>query len=132
MRWYCVLCFAASRLKKSSTLRLLSASVTFTPSSRKARSSGGGRKSGTTLSSPRSSSVYLIFALLDAALSPIAGSKYTNDAGAISEADRHDRPADLAKAEEPCSRFAVLQVFRYCAAGIRERQPGLSKADTVL
>ena len=76
--------------------------------------------------------MYLIFALLDAALSPIAGSKYANDARSVSEAHRHDRSANLAKAEEPCSRFAVLQVFRYCAAGIRERQPGLSKADTVL
>ena len=132
MRWYCVLCFAASRLKKS-TLRLLSASVTFTPSSRKTSSSGGGRKSGTTLIFPRGSSVYLIFALIDAfALSPIAGSKYANDARSICEADRHDRSADLAKAEEPCLGFAVPQVFGYHAAGIRERQLGLSEADTVL
>ena len=33
MRWYCVLCFCASLLKNS-TLRLLSAIVTLTPSSR--------------------------------------------------------------------------------------------------
>ena len=132
MRWYCVLCFAASLLKKS-TLRLLSASVTFTPSSRKTRSLGGGRKSGTTLSLPSGSSVYLIFELIDAfALSPIAGSKYANDAGSICEADRHDRSADSAKAEEPCLGFAVLPVFGYHAAGIRERQLRLSEADTVL
>src|SRR5882762_951737 len=46
MRWYCVLCLRASVLKKS-TLRLLNAMVTLTPSSLKTRSSGRGRKSGT-------------------------------------------------------------------------------------
>src|SRR5882672_8604007 len=71
MRWYWVLCFVASRLKNS-TLRLLSARVTFTPSSRKTRSSGAGRKSGTTLGLPKGSSVYLVFALIDPfTLSPL-------------------------------------------------------------
>jgi len=94
MRWYCALWFAASRLRKS-TLCLLSASVTFTPSSRKTRSSAGGRKCGTTLSLARGSSAHLIFVLIDAfALSPIAGSKYANDAGSIGDADRHDRSAN--------------------------------------
>src|SRR6185503_4201576 len=64
MRWYCVLCFCASLLKNS-TLRLLSAIVTLTPSSRKTKSSGLGRKSGTTFGSPRGSSVYLILSLID-------------------------------------------------------------------
>src|SRR5438876_9424872 len=64
MRWYCVLCFRASFLKNS-TLRLLKEIVTFTPSSRKTRSSGRGRKSGTTSRSPRGSSVYRIFSLID-------------------------------------------------------------------
>ena len=41
MRWYCVLCLRASFLKNS-TLRLLNEMVTFTPSSRKTRSSGAG------------------------------------------------------------------------------------------
>ena len=63
MRWYCVLCLRASVLKKS-TLRLLNAMVTLTPSSLKTRSSGRGRKSGTTLGFPRGSSVYLIFPLM--------------------------------------------------------------------
>src|SRR5258708_7489575 len=48
IRWYCVLCLRASVLKKS-TLRLLNAIVTFTPSSRKTKSSGRGTKSGTSI-----------------------------------------------------------------------------------
>src|SRR6266436_6109604 len=64
MRWYCVLCLRASFLKNS-TLRLLREIVTFTPSSRNTRSSGFGRKSGTTLTSPRGWSEYLIFSLID-------------------------------------------------------------------
>jgi hypothetical protein len=77
--------------------------------------------------------VYLIFALIDAfALSPIAGSKYANDARSVSEAHCYDRSADSAKAEEPCLGFAVFQVFAYHAPGIREGQLGLSEADTVL
>src|SRR2546426_10912739 len=64
MRWYWVRCFRASPLKNS-TLRLLNAIVTFTPSSRETRSSGLGRKSGTTFRRPRGSFVYLIFLLID-------------------------------------------------------------------
>src|SRR5205085_1677458 len=83
MRWYCVLCFAASRLKKS-TLRLLRARVTFMPSSRNTRSSGAGRKSGTTLGLPKGSSVYLVFALIDPlSFAPIARAKDPNDIGAV-------------------------------------------------
>src|SRR5579859_3441813 len=75
MRWYCVLCFCASLLKNS-TLRLVNAIVTLTPSSRKTRSSGRGRKSGTTFGSPSGSSVYLIFPLIDSpSFPPIAGSE---------------------------------------------------------
>src|SRR5882724_1799737 len=63
--------FRASLLKNS-TLRLLNVRVTLIPSSRKTRSSGGGRKSGTTFRRPRGSSVYFIFALIDSlALSPV-------------------------------------------------------------
>jgi hypothetical protein len=96
MRLYWVLCFAASRLKNS-TLRLLRASVTFTPSSRNTRSSGCGRKFGTTLSLPSGSSVYLIFALINAfALSPVTGSEYSGHSGSTSEADGKDAASDIA------------------------------------
>jgi len=64
MRWYCVLFFRAAALKNA-TLRLLKAIVTLMPSSRNTRSSGRGRKSGTTLIFPRGSFVYLIFAFID-------------------------------------------------------------------
>ena len=101
MRWYCVPCFAASRLKNS-MLRFESAIVTFTPSSRKASSSGDGRKSATTFSSPSGSSVYLILSVINLlALSPIAGAKDSNDTLTIGEADGEDAFPDLAKAVVP-------------------------------
>src|SRR6187549_2729026 len=98
MRWYCVLCFCASLLKKS-TLRLLSAIVTLTPSSRKTRSSGRGRKSGTTARSPRGSSVYRIFSLIDPfSFAPVSSPVDADDLGAVRKADRQDSATDLAKA----------------------------------
>jgi len=100
MRWYCVLCLVASRLKNS-TLRLLKARVIFTPSSRKARSSGAGRKSVTTVGLPIGSVVYLIFALIDLfPFPPISGAKYPNDTGAIGKADGENATAKGAKAEK--------------------------------
>ncbi len=99
MRWYWVLCFAASCLKKS-TLRLLSAKVIFTPSSRNTRSSGAGRKSETTLGLPKGSSVYLIFALIELlSPPPIAGTKDANNALSIGESDGEYATAHRAKAE---------------------------------
>src|SRR3989304_7810062 len=89
MRWYWVPCLSASRLKNS-TLRLERAIVIFTPSSRSIRSSGLGRKSGTTFSFPKGSFVYLIFALINSfALSPVASSKYPDHVITVCEADRH-------------------------------------------
>ncbi len=88
MRWYWVWCFRAVLLKNS-TLRLLNAIVTFTPSSRKTRSSGRGRKSGTTFRFPSGSSAYLIFALIDVfPLAPITGAKDADHVLAIRELDR--------------------------------------------
>src|ERR1700682_6760619 len=87
MRWYWVLCFAASCLKKS-TLRLLSARVIFTPSSRNTRSSGAGKKSGAPLGLPKGSSVYFIFALIELlSPPPIAGAKDANNVLSIGESD---------------------------------------------
>jgi hypothetical protein len=86
----------ASVLKKS-TLRLLNAMVTLTPSSLKTRSSGRGRKSGTTLGFPSGSSVYLIFSLIyPLAFPPVAGAKNPNHIVAIGKPDRQDPAFDLA------------------------------------
>ena len=65
--------------------------VTFTPSSRNTRSSGRGKKSGTTLRSPMGSSVYLIFSLIDSfSFTPIAGSVDADYVLSVSEANRED------------------------------------------
>src|SRR5690242_7656028 len=107
MRWYCVLCFCASFLKNS-TLRLLSAMVTFTPSSRKTKSSGRGRKSGTTSKSPRGSSVYRILSLIDSlSFAPVASPVDANDLGAVGKADCQDAATDLAEAVVPLLARAV-------------------------
>src|SRR6185295_1088713 len=107
MRWYCVLCFCASLLKNS-TLRLLSAIVTLTPSSRKTKSSGLGRKSGTTFGSPRGSSVYLILSLIDSlSFAPVSSPVDSDDLGAIRKADRQNAATDLAKAVVPLLSRAV-------------------------
>src|SRR3954463_4800917 len=112
MRWYCVLCFCASLLKNS-TLRLLSAIVTLTPSSRKTRSSGRGRKSGTTSRSPRGSSVYRIFSLIDSlSLAPVTSSVDADDLSAVGKADCQDATTDFTEAVVPLLRRAVGQVFR--------------------
>src|SRR5207237_638294 len=101
MRWYWVRCFRASPLKNS-TLLLLNAMVTFTPSSRKTRSSGRGRKSGTTLRSPRGSFVYLIFSLIDSlSFPPVAGPENPNDRVAVCEPDRQDPVVDPTEAVIP-------------------------------
>src|SRR6185295_14827509 len=101
MRWYCVLCFCASLLKNS-TLRLLSAIVTLTPSSRKTRSSGLGRKSGTTFGSPMGSSVYLILSLIDSlSFPPVAGPEDSDYIVAVSEPHRKNAPANQAEAVVP-------------------------------
>src|SRR5258705_8166324 len=120
MRWYCVLCFAASRLKNS-TLRLLRARVTLMPSSRNTRSSGAGRKSGTTLGLPKGSSVYLIFALIDSlTFAPIARSKNPNDIGAVRKSCGEDAATHFAKAEVALFVRAVTSIQRYNAAWIGE------------
>lgn len=111
MRWYCVLCLAASDLKKS-TLFLLRAIVTFTPCSRNARSEGGGRKSRMTLAS-MGSSVYLIFVLINSlAFPPVTGAEDTNHASAIGKADGQNAAFDLAETEMALLALTVSEVFR--------------------
>ncbi len=132
MRWYCVLCLRASVLKKS-TLRLLNAMVTLTPSSLKTRSSGRGRKSETTLGFPRGSSVYLIFSLIyPLAFPPVAGAKNPNDIVAIGEPDRQDPAFDLAETVEPLFTGTVRRILGNDADGIGERQLRLGERHAVL
>src|SRR6266700_1564459 len=122
MRWYCVLCLRASVLKKS-TLRLLNAMVTLTPSSLKTRSPGRGRKSGTTLGFPRCSSVYLIFSLIyPLAFPPVPGTKNSNDLVAIGKPDRQDPAFDLAETVEPLFTGTVRPVLGNDADGSGESQ----------
>lgn len=132
MRWYCVLRFRASFLKNS-TLRLLKAMVTLIPSSRKTRSSGRGRKSGTTLRSPRGSSVYLIFSLIDSfPLSPVAGPENPDHVLAVRETDRQDPALHPPEAVMALLLRAVGQVLRDHTRRIREGQLRLRERDSVL
>src|SRR5882762_6172629 len=133
MRWYCVLCLRASVLKKS-TLRLLNAMVTLTPSSLKTRSSGRGRKSGTTLGFPRGSSVYLIFPLIyPLAFPPVAGAKNPNDIVAIGKPDCENDPAfDLAETVEPLFTGTVRRILGNDADGIGEGPLRLGERHAVL
>ena len=111
MRWYCVLCFCASLLKNS-TLRLLSAIVTLTPSSRKTRSSGFGRKSGTTLGSPSGSSVYLILSFIDSlSFPPIAGSEDSDYIVTVSKPNSENPTVYPAETEVPQFLGTMGMVF---------------------
>src|SRR5947208_16443702 len=131
MRWYCVLCLRASVLKKS-TLRLLNAMVTLTPSSLKTRSSGRGRKSGTTLGFPRGSSVYLIFPLIyPLAFPPVAGAENPNDIVAIGKPDRQDPAFDLAETVEPLFTGTVRPILGNDTEGIGESQLRLGERHAV-
>ena len=107
MRWYCVLCFCASFLKNS-TLRLLNAIVTLTPSSRKTRSSGRGKKSGTTSRSPRGSFEYRIFSLIDSlSFAPVSSSIDSDDVVAVGKSDGENAIFDLSETVVPLLGRAV-------------------------
>jgi hypothetical protein len=124
MRWYCVCCLAASRLKNS-TLRLLRASVTLMLSSRTTSCSGAGRKSGTTLGSPIGSSVYLIFPVIDLlAFAPVTGADDPYYLVAEREPDAQYAFADLAEAEIARLIAAVCRVDRNDATSISEGKLG--------
>jgi len=132
MRWYCVLCFCASRLKNS-TLLLLRARVIFTPSSRMARSSGRGRKSAITRGLPIGSSVYLIFVVIDLLSSPpVAGTKNGYDAGAIGEANSQNAGIDTSKAEIASFARAVLDILGDYTARVGKCQLRGGEIDAVL
>src|SRR3990172_7842294 len=131
MRWYWVPCLSASRLKNS-TLRLERAMVIFTPSSRSIRSSGLGRKSGTTFSFPKGSFVYLIFALINSfALSPVASSKYPDHVITVCEADRHDTFTYHPKAVVSLFHRAVRLVFGDDALRVGEGDLSLREANAM-
>src|SRR6266480_883554 len=132
MRWYCVLCLRASFLKNW-TLRLLREMVTFTPSSRNTRSSGRGRKSGTTFRSPRGSSVYLILSPVDSlSCAQITGSVDGNHVLTVSEPHCEDASTHLAKTVVPRFAGAVRQVFRDDALRVNERELRQREGDAVL
>jgi len=100
-------------------LRFESAIVTFTPSSRKASSSGAGRKSGTTFSSPSGSSVYLIFPVIDPlASSPVTGTKDSNYTLTVREPNGENTVSNLAKAVIPLLAGTVREILGYHAPGI--------------
>ena len=109
--WYDVLCFFASFLKKS-MLSFFNAIVTLTFSSFKISLSGGGRKSLITLSSPKGSSVYLIFVFIYfPPFSPISGSKYPDNIASICKSHGHYSFADTSNAIESIFLSAVINVF---------------------
>src|SRR3989304_7191141 len=131
MRWYWVPCLSASRLKNS-TLRLDRASVTFTPSSFRAKSSGLGRKSGTTFSFPKGSFVYLIFALIGSfSFAPISGANDADDALTIREAYRHEPLSNLANAVMSLLGRTVCQILGNHASGINKRELRLGEGNAV-
>src|SRR5258708_38179992 len=107
--------------------------VTLTPSSLKTRSSGRGRKSGTTLGFPRGSSVYLIFPLIyPLAFPPVAGAKNPNDIVPVGEPDGQDPAFDLAEAVEPLFTGTVRPILGNDADGIGEGQLRLGERHAVL
>src|SRR5712691_8381641 len=107
--------------------------VTLTPSSLKTRSSGRGRKSGTTLGFPRGSSVYLIFPLIyPLAFPPVPGAKDPNDIVAIGKPDRQDPAFDLAETVEPLFTGAVRRILGDDADGIGEGPLRLGERHSVL
>src|SRR6266540_565757 len=132
MRWYCVLCLRASFLKKS-TLRLLKEMVTFTPSSRNTRSSGWGRKSGTTFRFPRGSSVYLILSLIDPlSFAPVTGPVDSDHVLTVSKAYCEDAGTHLAETVIPWFAGTVGQVFCDDALRVNEGKLRQREGDAVL
>src|SRR5712691_1163415 len=107
--------------------------VTLTPSSLKTRSSGRGRKSGTTLGFPRGSSVYLIFSLIySLAFPPVAGAKNPNDIVAVGKPDRQDPAFDLAETGEPLFTGTVRPILGNDTDGIGEGPLRLGERHAVL
>lgn len=97
---------------KKSTLFLLKAKVTFTPSSLKASSPGDGKKSGTILILPIGSSVYFIFALINGlTLAPIAGAENADDIVSVCKSDSKDATVNYAKTVEALFAMTVLNIF---------------------
>src|SRR6185436_122145 len=102
-------------------------------SSRKTRSSGSGRKSGTTLTLPRGSSVYLVFALMDfLSFSPISRAEDSDDVVAVGKPDRKDAVIHQAEAVMPDFFRAVRRVFGDYAIRIGKRQLRHGKRNPVL
>src|SRR5471030_1601040 len=127
IRWYCVPCFSASRLKNV-TLCRLSAIVTLTPSSRNASSSGRGRKSSMILGRPIGSSVYLILALIELlSFSPVTRAKDPDDAATVGEPHGHHAAPNTPEAVQTSLRGTMRGVLRQETTWVRECGLGLGK-----
>ena len=111
-------------------LFLLRAIVTFTPASRKANSSGEGRKSRRTFRLPKGSSVYLILPLINClAFPPIACTENADHSASIRESHGKDAATDTSKAAIAFFLLAVRQILSDYAARVSERVLGLKKGD---
>lgn len=93
-------------------LDLLSEIVTFTVSSRRTSSSREGRKSGTTLSLPKGSSVYFVFPLINSfSSSPKSGANDSNNADSVCESDGQNPVGDFPETVIPLFRITMGNVF---------------------
>src|SRR5436190_14224730 len=130
--WYWVRFCRACSLKKS-TLCRLNESVTLTLSSRYTNSSGPGRKSLTTLSSPIGSLVYLIFFFIDlSTFSPVSGTEDPYLFISVDEPNRHDPVADFAKTIISVFSLTVLQILGNYTSWIGKSILSKKKRDAVL
>ena len=113
--------------------RVLKAIVTLTPSSRKTRPSGGGRKSRMIFSLPSGSSVHLIFTLIGCrAPSPVARANDSDHVVAGREADRQHSAFDSTEAVVPPFARAMRQILCDHTARISEGKLRLRTGDAVL
>jgi len=108
---------------KNSTLRRLSESVIFTPSSPDASWSGDGRKSRTT-SASIGSSVYLILLLINAfTFAPISGADDSNPVAPVGEAYGEHATSGRTEAIEAILGIAVREIARNHAPWIEKTPP---------
>jgi hypothetical protein len=111
-------------------LFLLRAIVTLTPASRKANSSGEGRKSRITFRLPKGSSVYLILALINClAFPPIACTENADHSASMREPHAKDSAADPSEAVIASFLVAVRHILSDYPARVGESVLGLKKGD---
>jgi hypothetical protein len=117
---------------KNSTLDLLREIVTFTVSSFNTNCSGGGRKSLTTRSTPKGSSVYLVAFLINLlSFPPIPCTENANYAGPISEPDREDSPLHTTNTIVTNLRIAVRHILHNNAVWVQKSMLCRAERDSV-